>query len=305
MAESTSSGGPSALVSGHLSVRADGPVPHEFNFLVGQQSRRLIPAVLTSFGIEVLVVLLLVFAGRWATKETTAPFLPDLDNTHLVFLPSPGVGGGGGGGGNKTPEPPKAAKLPGKAAVSVPVVKPPAPAPQETKKEPDPPPIQQINIPVKALGSADSVLPGAIEAPAAPSLVSLGSGSGSGAGTGRGSGLGQGTGSGLGAGSGGGTGGGVYRPGNGVSTPRVLYQEKVTYTSDAMRAKVQGSVLLQCTVTTDGKVTDVRVVRSLDPVFGLDQEAIRAARLWRFAPGTRMGEPVPVEITIELTFSLR
>ena len=35
------------------------------------------------------------------------------------------------------------------------------------------------------------------------------------------------------------------------------------------------------------------------------QEAIKAARQWRFAPGTRMGQAVPVQITIELTFTLR
>jgi TonB family protein len=64
-------------------------------------------------------------------------------------------------------------------------------------------------------------------------------------------------------------------------------------------------VLLQCTVRQDGSVTDIQVVRSLDPTFGLDQEAIKAARQWRFAPGTRMGQPVSVQITIELTFTLR
>ena len=72
-----------------------------------------------------------------------------------------------------------------------------------------------------------------------------------------------------------------------------------------MRAKVQGTVLLQCVVRPDGSVTDIQVLRSLDSVFGLDQEAIKAARQWRFAPGTRMGSAVPVQITIELTFTLR
>jgi outer membrane biosynthesis protein TonB len=47
------------------------------------------------------------------------------------------------------------------------------------------------------------------------------------------------------------------------------------------------------------------VVRSLDNTFGLDQEAIKAAKQWRFRPGTRLGEPVPVLITIELAFTLR
>jgi protein TonB len=80
---------------------------------------------------------------------------------------------------------------------------------------------------------------------------------------------------------------------------------KPQYTSDAMRAKVQGTVLLECVVKEDGSVGDVQVVRSLDPTFGLDLEAIKAARNWRFQPGTRLGQPVPVLVTIELTFTLR
>ena len=72
-----------------------------------------------------------------------------------------------------------------------------------------------------------------------------------------------------------------------------------------MRAKVEGAVVLQCVVTRDGSVADIRVIRSLDSKFGLDQEAIKAAGQWRFQPGTRMGEPVPVLITIELTFTLK
>jgi TonB family protein len=52
-------------------------------------------------------------------------------------------------------------------------------------------------------------------------------------------------------------------------------------------------------------VGDVKVVRSLDPTFGLDVEAIKAARQWRFRPGTRLGESVSVLITIQLDFTLR
>ena len=61
---------------------------------------------------------------------------------------------------------------------------------------------------------------------------------------------------------------------------------------------------VECVVTTNGTCTDTRVVRSLDPTFGLDQEAIKAARLFRFRPGVRQGEPVAVLVTIELSFSL-
>ncbi len=96
-----------------------------------------------------------------------------------------------------------------------------------------------------------------------------------------------GAGSGLGDGYGGGTGGGAYQVGNGVTRPDVIREVKPQYTSDAMRAKVQGTVLVQCVVRPDGSVGDVQVLRSLDPTFGLDQEAIKAARQWRFRPGTQ------------------
>ena len=89
-----------------------------------------------------------------------------------------------------------------------------------------------------------------------------------------------------------------------MTIPRVLKEVKPQYTADAMRAKIQGSVVLECVVQTDGTVGDVRVIRSLDTTYGLDQEAIKAAKQWKFAPGTRNGEPVPVMVSIELTFTL-
>ncbi len=229
--------------------------------------------------------------------------MPEQPNVNITWLNQPGPGGGGGGGGNRMKEPPRKAELPGKDKITVPVSKAPKLEMQEAKKEPDP--VAQLNIPAKSLAAAQDSLPGAIEAPPGPPTLSQGSGSGGGAGTGIGTGVGPGTGSGLGPGSGGGTGGGVYRPGNGVTLPRVLHEERPQYTSDAMRAKVQGTVLLECVVRTDGTVGDVQVIRSLDPTFGLDQQAVTAARKWRFAPGTRLGEAVSVLITIELTFTLR
>ena len=76
--------------------------------------------------------------------------------------------------------------------------------------------------------------------------------------------------------------------------PRLLREVKPNYTTDAMRAKISGEVVLECVVNTKGEATDIKILRSLDATFGLDQEAIKAARQWRFSPGTRLGEPVPV-----------
>jgi TonB family protein len=66
-------------------------------------------------------------------------------------------------------------------------------------------------------------------------------------------------------------------------------------------------VQLECVVLPDGSVGEVRVTRSLDPVFGLDQKAIVAAKQWRFVPGKlrQTGQPVSVLVLIELTFTLR
>jgi TonB family protein len=65
------------------------------------------------------------------------------------------------------------------------------------------------------------------------------------------------------------------------------------------------TVTLECVINTSGEVTEVKILRSLDQMFGLDQEAIKAAKQWRFAPGTRLGQPVPVLVSIELSFTLR
>jgi TonB family protein len=68
---------------------------------------------------------------------------------------------------------------------------------------------------------------------------------------------------------------------------------------------VQGSVFVECIVQRTGRCTDFRIVRSIEPPFGLDREAIAAAGAWRFKPGTFAGEQVPVLVTIEVAFSIR
>jgi TonB family protein len=95
----------------------------------------------------------------------------------------------------------------------------------------------------------------------------------------------------------------VYRPGDGVSAPIVVHEVKPQYTAEAKKAKIQGTVTLECVVKTDGTVGEVEVITSLDA--GLEQEAIKAVKQWRFEPGTKDGKPVPVLITLEMTFTLR
>jgi TonB family protein len=306
MSQSTPTEDPRVNASaGHLSVHVDGAHPVEVPFLFEQQPKRLGFSIVLSAALDLGFGALLLFLSRLPVGPvTSAAVLPDTPSNSIIWLQQPGPGGGGGGGGNQMKEPPRKAELPGKDKITVPVAKPPKLEVQKEVKN-EPPPITPVNIPAKSMSAGQDTLGGVIEAPPGPPTLSQGSGSGGGAGTGTGSGIGPGTGSGLGPGSGGGTGGGVYQPGNGVSFPVKLKEVRPQYTSDAMRAKVQGTVLLQCVVKSDGTVGDVQVVRSLDPTFGLDQEAVKAAKQWLFRPGMRMGEPVSVLVTIELTFTLR
>jgi periplasmic protein TonB len=288
--------------AGHLSVRVEGLHPVDLPFLFErQQPKRMGASLVGSFAFQALFATLLIFASRHVA-ESPGAFLPTLLNSDIVWLAEPGPGGGGGGGGNKMPEPPRQAELPGKDKITVPVEKPPALEPPKEKPKEEPPEIAQLIIPAKTMGAAENTQPGIIDP--GPPTVSQGTGTSGGVGSGAGSGIGPGTGSGLGPGSGGGTGGGVYQPGNGVTPPVPTYVPKPQYTADAMRARVQGVVLVECVVQTNGQCSDTRVVRSLDPTFGLDQEAVKAARLFRFRPGMRQGEPVAVLVTIELSFSL-
>jgi protein TonB len=98
-------------------------------------------------------------------------------------------------------------------------------------------------------------------------------------------------------------GGGAYRPGGAVSNPVLLTQVRPTYTDEALRNRIQGSVELELIVRQNGEPDAIRVVRSLDRG-GLDVEAVRAVRQWRFRPGRIGDTPVDVLVTIIVNFSM-
>src|SRR5438067_1787895 len=287
-----------APAQGHLSVHVTGG-PGEVHFMFEQQEKRLGGAVGASVLSHAAFVLIILLIMRLTPEVEHHAMLLQRSPNAIVWLAEPGAGGGGGGGGNQRKEPPKKAELPGKEKITVPVEKAPAPIPQEEEK----PPETKINIPAVTMSAANETSPGLIDSK--EDTTSQGTGTNGGAGTGNGTGIGNGQGSGLGDGSGGGTGGGVYRPGNGVESPRLVRSVRPNYTAEAMRAKVQGVVRLEGVVLPDGSVGDVKVTRSLDPVFGLDQEAVKAAKQFRFVPGTRFGEPVAVLVSFEIEFTLR
>ncbi len=99
---------------------------------------------------------------------------------------------------------------------------------------------------------------------------------------------------------------GVFIAGTeGVTLPQVVREEPVHYTSEARRQGLEGSVVLEGIVQPGGSLAYIHVIHSLDSTFGLDREALRAAAQYRFSPGLRMGQPVPVVMTLQIAFSLK
>lgn len=98
----------------------------------------------------------------------------------------------------------------------------------------------------------------------------------------------------------------AFRPcDRGIQMPAVVREVKPEYTYDALRGLQQGLVFAEVLVLPDGTVGTARIVHGLRPRLGLDEEAVKALRRWRFTPGTLEGRAVPVVVTIELSFRLK
>ena len=93
------------------------------------------------------------------------------------------------------------------------------------------------------------------------------------------------------------------RVGRDIETrPRKIFEVQPIYPEDAKDAKVQGVVLLDVTVGTDGTVKSLRLLKSV-PL--LDQAAMDAVNQWQFEPALLNGVPVEVEVTITINFTLK
>lgn len=95
----------------------------------------------------------------------------------------------------------------------------------------------------------------------------------------------------------------VYKVGSAVTVPVVIHRIDPAYTRAARNERIQGKVLLNLVVDPDGIGRDIVVTRGIDS--GLDQNAVRAIRQWRFKPATRDARPVAVKATIQVNFLLR
>ena len=206
---------------------------------------------------------------------------------------------GGGGGGDHDPLPAPKGRLP---KLDVQQITPPQIILRNEKPkltaEPSvvvPPQVRLAENHMPNLGN-----PAALPMPAAP--PSNGTGSGGGIGSGSGGGVGQGHGAGVGPGSGGGIGGGIYKVGGGITAPKPVDTPDPEYTEEARRAKIQGTCILWLIVDAEGHPRDIRVVRGLG--YGLDAKALETVKQWRFEPARKDGQPVNVQVSVEVGFRL-
>ena len=254
---------------------------------------------LVSFLLNCVALGLLVWVCTW-----TASHVPEVkkavvdlsvDFSPYVLAPAKDRSGGGGGGGSHDPKPASKGALPKFAKTQL---APPTVLPMEQPKLPVTPTVvvpPEIKLPQTTgqLGDPMSKVIG---------TLSNGPGLGGGIGSGTGGGVGSGSGPGVGPGHGGGIGGGAYHVGGGVLAPKIISRVEPEFSEEARKNKYQGVVILRLIIGVDGKPHDISVQRTLG--MGLDEKAVEAVKQWRFEPGTKDGQPVPVEVSMEVSFRL-
>ncbi|HEY6969162.1 MAG TPA: energy transducer TonB [Candidatus Angelobacter sp.] len=96
----------------------------------------------------------------------------------------------------------------------------------------------------------------------------------------------------------------IYRvaPNNGISAPRAVYTPDPDYSDEARRRKYQGTVVMNVVVDEAGNVSRISIARPLG--LGLDEQAVEKLKIWKFNPAMHNGQPVTVEVSVEVTFNL-
>lgn len=246
-----------------------------------------------SLAIHVVVIVLIVLPllPGFLSPPTQANNQPVQTIDISEYLPKLAMGNkkAGGGGGRANLAHATSGRMPvlSKVQITPPEVKP----PQQAKL------VEQASLVVPNIHMPTPNLPNIGDPTSAIVNDSMGNGSGSG--------MGSGNGSGLGSGSEYGVGGGPPTAGeNGYSRPDCLYCPQPQYSDAGFKLKIQGPVVLDIIVDTNGRATSVHVDKGLG--YGLDEEAVKAVRdIWHFKPAVGPnGQPATVRMLIEIDFHL-
>jgi TonB family protein len=85
-----------------------------------------------------------------------------------------------------------------------------------------------------------------------------------------------------------------------LSAPAATHKVDPAYPMQLMRENVAGTVILYAVIHADGRVGNVRVIRSVDE--RIDQFASQAIAKWQFQPAIKNGVPIDVEATFQIPF---
>jgi len=94
----------------------------------------------------------------------------------------------------------------------------------------------------------------------------------------------------------------TFRMPKGVSPPKVMSQHEPEFSEPARLAKFQGTMTLAVLVDTSGVPTNIHILSPLG--CGLDAKAVHAVEGWRFKPAEKDGQPLAVQIAVEVDFHL-
>jgi TonB family protein len=83
--------------------------------------------------------------------------------------------------------------------------------------------------------------------------------------------------------------------------PSCFYMPNPPYTQEAMQAHISGIILVEAIVGTDGRLTNMRIIRGLP---GLNEVTLKTMATWRCKAPVRDGEVVPVVVPFEVNFKL-
>ncbi len=87
-----------------------------------------------------------------------------------------------------------------------------------------------------------------------------------------------------------------------VRPPSIIHSVEPAYTEDARREMISGNVQVYLWVDKNGNPSHVKVVRGIG--HGLDERAVEAVRQYKFKPATRDGQPVTVDLYIDVNFQI-
>lgn len=87
-----------------------------------------------------------------------------------------------------------------------------------------------------------------------------------------------------------------------MTPPKVISRVEPVYPEEAKKDRISGIVILALTITEDGSVSELRVVKALP--HGLDRAAVEAVSQWKFEPARREGKPVEATFNVTINFKL-